>query len=175
MERYGGGAIVVVDYRHEWPAMFSEERAKIADALGPLAIAIEHIGGTSVPGLGAKPIIDLLVGVHSVAEARSCCIESIEALGYAHLPEYRAWLPEQIFFRKGIPWTHHIHVMEPSHPRWDYYLLFRDYLRAHPEAVEAYATLKRNLAEAHQDDIAAYRTAKNAFVAATLAKARAAR
>lgn len=175
MERYGGGQIVVVDYRPEWPAMFDEERAKIADALGPLAVAIEHIGSTSVPGLGAKPIIDLLVGVRSLAEARSRCIEPIEALGYTHLPEYRAWLPEQIFFRKGMPWTHHVHVMEPSHPRWDYYLLFRDYLRAHPEAASAYALLKRNLATAHKDDIAAYRTAKNDFVVETLAKARGAR
>ena len=75
--------------------------------------------------------------------------------------------------RKGIPWTHHAHVMEPSNPRWESRLLFRDYLRAHSDAARAYATLKRDLAVTFRDDIAAYRTAKNDFVADVIAKARA--
>jgi GrpB-like predicted nucleotidyltransferase (UPF0157 family) len=68
MERYGGGPIVVGDYDPSWPSMFDDERTRIEAALGPLVLAIEHIGSTSVPGLAAKPIIDLLVGVTSLAE-----------------------------------------------------------------------------------------------------------
>jgi GrpB-like predicted nucleotidyltransferase (UPF0157 family) len=174
MERYGGGAIVVADYDPAWPAMFEQERAKLDAALGSLAVAIEHVGSTAVPGLAAKPIIDLLVGVRSLEEARSRCIEVLQALGYTYMPEYQSWLPDELFFRKGIPgpWTHHVHVMQPANPGWERRLLFRDYLRAHPDAADAYTSLKRRLAATFKDDIAAYRTGKDAFVQAAMAKAR---
>lgn len=175
MERYGGGLIVVADYDPAWPAMFEQERAKLSTALGPLTVTIEHVGSTAVPGLAAKPVIDLLVGVHSLVEARSRGIEPLRALGYTYMPEYQSWLPDELFFRKGIPgpWTHHVHIMEPSSPRWRNRLLFRDYLRAHPDAARTYAKLKRDLAAAVKDDIAAYRTAKDGFVAEIVARARA--
>ena len=173
MERYGAGQIVVADYDPAWPRMFEEERARLSAALGPQVLTIEHIGSTAVPGLAAKPIIDLLVGVQSLSEVESRSIEPLAAMGYAYLPEYKSWLPDELFFRKGIPWTHHAHVMEASNPRWERYLLFRDYLRAHSDAARAYATLKRDLAVTFRDDIAAYRTAKNDFVADVIAKARA--
>jgi GrpB-like predicted nucleotidyltransferase (UPF0157 family) len=174
MERYGGGSIVVVDYDPSWPAMFDDERRRIEAALGPLVLAVEHIGSTSVAGLAAKPIIDLLVGVTSRAEFVPRGIEALRAVGYAYLPEYESWLPGELFFRKGPPgpWTHHVHAMETSHPRWQHRLLFRDYLRAHPEAASAYGKLKRDLAAAFGDDIAGYRNAKAAFCEATMAQAR---
>jgi GrpB-like predicted nucleotidyltransferase (UPF0157 family) len=174
MERYGGGAIVIVAYDPAWPALFEQERAKLAAALGALVVAIEHVGSTAVPGLAAKPIIDLMVGVRSLTGARCRCVEALQAAGYAYMPEYQSWLPDELFFRKGLPgpWTHHVHVMEPSNPGWRRRLLFRDYLRAHPESADAYAKLKRDLAAAFKDDIAAYRNAKDAFVAETMAKAR---
>jgi GrpB-like predicted nucleotidyltransferase (UPF0157 family) len=173
MERYGG-AIVVVDYDPSWPRMFDDERQRIACALGPVVLAIEHIGSTSVPGLAAKPIIDLLVGVTSRAALLPRGVEALGGLGYAYLPEYESWLPGELFFRKGPPgpWTHHVHAMEPEGARWHDRLLFRDYLRAHPEAAGAYARLKRDLAASFGDDIAGYRDAKDAFVAATMMKAR---
>ena len=94
MERYGGGAIVVTDYDPAWPAMFEEERANIAAALRSLVVTIEHIGSTAVPGLAAKPIIDLLVGVTSLDAARACGIDALQALGYTYMPEYQSWLPD---------------------------------------------------------------------------------
>jgi GrpB-like predicted nucleotidyltransferase (UPF0157 family) len=91
------------------------------------------------------------------------------------MPEYASWLPRELFFRKGPPgpWTHHMHVMELSHPRWEALVVFRDYLRAHPEAARAYADIKRELAASSKDDIGAYRNGKTAFVEETTAKARA--
>lgn len=116
MERYGGGLIAVCDYDPMWSVMFEQERARVHGRLGSMVTTIEHIGSTAVPGLAAKPIIDLLVGVRSLAEARSCCIEPLQGLSYTYVPEYESWLPAELFFRKGIPgpWTHHVHMMEPS-------------------------------------------------------------
>ena len=173
MEKYGSGSIVVSDYDPNWPALFEQERGRIKAALGPFALAIEHVGSTAVPGLPSKPLIDLLVGVPGLEGAMARCIEPIEALGYKYIPEYASWLPGELFFRKGPPgpWTHHIHLMEPSHPRWKALLVFRDYLRTHPEAARAYADIKRALAASSKDDIKAYRNGKSTFVEATTAKA----
>ena len=173
MERYGGGSIVVSDYNPAWPATFEQERASLHTALGPLALTIEHIGSTAVPGLAAKPIIDLQLSVRSLAEARSSCVGPLQALGYAYMPQYEARLPGELFSRKGLsgPWTHHLHILQGDHPRWQRRLLFRDYLRNHPEVAGAYAKLKRDLAAAFDDDISGYMNAKTAFVAATLAEA----
>ena len=116
MERYGGGSIVVSDYNPAWPATFEQERTSLHTALGPLVLTIEHIGSTAVPGLAAKPIIDLQLSVRSLAEARSSCVGPLQALGYAYMPEYEARLPGKLFFRKGQPWTHHLHVLQGDHP-----------------------------------------------------------
>ena len=103
------------------------------------------------------------------------CIEPIEALGYIYVPEYASWIPGELFFRKEPPgpWTHHVHLMEPPHPRWEALPVFRDYLRAHPEAACAYAGIKRTLTALSKDNIETYRTGKNAFLEETTAKGRA--
>ena len=177
MERYGAGQIVVADYDPAWSAKFEHERAALATLLGALVLSIEHFGSTAVPGLAAKPIIDLLVSVRSLDEARSCCIEPLRAAGYTYVTEYESFLPGELFFRKGVPgpWTHHVHMMEPSNPRGQDWLLFRDFLRAHPETARDYADRKRALAVEFGDDIAGYRNGKHAFVTSVTAKARAAR
>jgi GrpB-like predicted nucleotidyltransferase (UPF0157 family) len=174
-ERYGGGPIVF-ESDPAWPAMFEREQGRIRAALGPIVVTIEHVGSTAVPGLAAKPIIDLMVGVRSLAEARSSCPTPLRELGYAHIAEYESWLPDEMLFRKGMPgpWTHHVHVMEPSSPRWGEYILLRDYLRRHPAIAIDYANLKQALALVFGDDIAGYRDAKRPFVEAVIAKAKAA-
>ncbi len=175
MERYGGGAILIQDYDPRWPAMFADERAHIAMALGSALVAVEHVGSTAVPGLAAKPIIDMLVGGRSLTQARSTCVAPLQRLGYVYLPEYESWLPEELFFRKGPPgpWTHHVHLMEPTAVRWGEQLLFRDYLRAHPEVAQEYGQLKRALAGAVGDDVVGFRAGKHPFIRTVLAKARA--
>jgi GrpB-like predicted nucleotidyltransferase (UPF0157 family) len=148
-------------------------RAILHTALGSFLITCEHVGSTAVPGLAAKPIIDLLVGVRSLRDAESRYIEPLEALGYTHIPDYKSWLADELFFRKGIPgpWTHHIHMMQPSSPLWERRLLFRDYLRTHREAADTYANLKRSLAIECGDNIAAYRDGKTAFIEEMMLKA----
>jgi GrpB-like predicted nucleotidyltransferase (UPF0157 family) len=175
MKKDAAGSIIVSDYDPNWPTLFEQERTRIKNALGLFALAIEHVGSTAVPGLLSKPIIDLLVGVPSLEEAKKRCIDPIEALGYNYIPEYASWLPGELFFRKGPPgpWTHHVHLMEPFNPRWEAFLAFRDYLRTHPGAARAYADIKRALAASSKDNIEAYRNGKNAFVEETTAKARA--
>src|SRR5215472_11810974 len=163
-ERYVGGIIKVSDYDPAWPRMFAEESAKLRAVLGRLVVEIEHIGSTAVPGLPAKPIIDLLVGVKSLEEARARCIKPIQALGYSYIPEYEAFLPGELFFRRLSGGAgHQLHVMEPANPRWERLVVFRDHLRAHPRAARAYGNLKRTVAARCRDDIAAYRTAKHDF------------
>jgi GrpB-like predicted nucleotidyltransferase (UPF0157 family) len=177
MERYGGGRIIVRAYDPMWPAMFDEERARLQDVLGSLAVAVEHVGTTAVPGLAAKPIIDLAVGVQSLAEARPRCIEAFRALGYTYMARDESWLPGEMLFRKGVPgpWTHHAHVMERSSPRWDEYILIRDCFRRHPEIARAYESLKKAPALVVDEDIAGYRNAKRPFLQAVTAKAHAER
>jgi GrpB-like predicted nucleotidyltransferase (UPF0157 family) len=174
VERYGGGAISISDYDPAWPEMFEQERERLQSVLGTPILTIEHMGSTAVPGLAAKPIIDLLVGVRQLTEVRSHCIEQLQALDYTYIPQYESWLPDELFFRKGVPgpWTHHVHVMELSNPRWEAFLSFRDYLRAHPDAASEYGDLKKSLAVAFKDDIVGYRNAKHDFVVAALRKRR---
>ena len=154
--------------------MFEREREVVGEALGKLVLEIEHIGSTAIPGLPAKPIIDLLVGIRSLAEARSRAVEPLVQRGYVYIPEYEPWLPDELFFRKGVPgpWTHHVHVMEPGNPRWDDHLRFRDHLRGHPATAAAYADLKKTLARQFGEDIGAYRDGKDDFVRDVLARAR---
>ncbi len=104
MERYGGGSIVVLDYDPAWPATFEQERTSLHTALGPLVLTIEHIGSTAVPGLAAKPIIDLQLSVRSLAEARSSCVEPLQALGYAYMPQYEARF-QASFSSGGTSWA----------------------------------------------------------------------
>jgi GrpB-like predicted nucleotidyltransferase (UPF0157 family) len=174
MERYGGGPIVIRDYDPAWPIMFAEERARIEQALGPLATSIDHVGSTAVPGLAAKPIIDILVGVVDMEAARSDCIARLTRLGYTHMAAYEAWLPGELLFRKvvGGAWTHHVHVTEPTGARWLEFILVRDFLRSHPVSAQEYGALKKALALRYGDDIEGYREAKRATMAELIERAR---
>ncbi|MCI0349056.1 MAG: GrpB family protein [Acidobacteriales bacterium] len=166
--------IVIVDYDPRWPGLYEDERARILDAVGPLIAAIEHVGSTSVPGLAAKSVIDIMVGVSTLADADHC-IEPIERLGYRYVPEYEDEIPGRRFFKKLLPdgmHTHHIHVVKISSPFWDDHLLFRDYLRAHPDTAWEYECVKRALAP-HFSSGNDYANAKTNYITEVLEKARA--
>ena len=147
MERYGGGSIVIYDYDPDWPMQFAQERDRLLKAVGPSLVTIEHVGSTAVPGLAAKPIIDLLLGVRSLPEARRTLPGPLTDLGYRQMVEAEAWLPGELLFRRGMPgpWTHHVHVVEPQSQRWEEYVAIRDYLRRHDDVAAAYGELKKGI------------------------------
>ena len=161
--------VVIVDYDDTWPEMFEAEKTRILEACGEWLVDIEHIGSTSVPGLAAKPIIDMMPGLRRLEDGKHC-VEPMQELGYQYLGEYG--IPERLYFNKGVPRTHHVHMFVVGHDQWNRHLLFRDYLRNNPEALAAYADLKRELAERYRDDRDAYTDAKTQFVRAIEARAR---
>jgi GrpB-like predicted nucleotidyltransferase (UPF0157 family) len=167
--------IEIVPYDPNWFKMAEEEINKIRVALSPQSwvIDIQHIGSTSIPGLAAKPIIDIYIGARSIEEARES-IRSIEALGYQYW--YDNLNKEKMFFVKGMPpfgsgRTHHIHIVEYNSSYWRARILFRDYMRQHPEAIKEYAHLKINLMQENNSDREAYTDAKYDFIANILKKA----
>ncbi len=182
-EARSADVIALVDYDPLWPQNFAEESGHIRAALGDSVVAVEHFGSTAVPGLSAKPIIDLLVAVRSLAEARERAIPALEALGYSYWRDDPA--PDRMFLVKGLPpkgpRTHHVHIVEPGtsySPRLGEFtfmdrLLFRDALRADPEEAKRYAALKRDLAERFPGDREAYTDGKTEYVYSVTQKARA--
>jgi GrpB-like predicted nucleotidyltransferase (UPF0157 family) len=159
----GTQPIEVVAYDPEWPKRYERERDRIGAALGEGAVAIEHVGGTAVPGLPAKPVIDIMVGVADIERAGPA-VAGLINLGYQYVPELESQLPERRYFRRGTPETHHVHMVAMSSDFWEEHLLFRDYLRTHPQAAEEYGKLKRGLAARFRFDRDAYRAGKVTFI-----------
>ena len=168
--------VEIVDYDPRWPDLFAAEASLLRNVLPSDAfIAIEHAGSTAIPGVAAKPIIDIFVAVPSIADAKRTLIEPIRAIGYVYWEDNPN--PERMFFCKGMPpfgarRTHHVHLCEPSSEHWSRPLLFRDYLRQHPDQARAYVALKHDLAERFRDDREGYTAAKEAFVLDIVVKAR---
>ncbi len=164
----------LVEYDPAWPGMYDEAAAAIREALGPLAVRIEHVGSTSVPGLAAKPVIDIQVSVPSITP-RAPSIDPLVAIGYGHMIDPIE--TEHEFLRIGYepddPRKVHIHVC-PVGSGWEArHLAFRDHLRAHDDDAAAYVALKRRLAAEHPRDIQAYVDGKTAFITSIEARARA--
>lgn len=161
--------IEIVEYDPRWPAMYEDERARVAAALGTLAESIEHIGSTSVPGLSAKPIVDLLVTVAHLGPV-DCYVEPLSHLGYTYFPVMGS--AERYAFGKGDPHTHHLHIVQHGGEEHLRPRAFRDYLRVHPRDARLYDALKRTLAARFHDDRRAYLAGKTGFVRSIEAKAR---
>ena len=165
--------VVIVDYDPQWPTLYEEERDRILAVVGDLVVAIEHVGSTAVPGLGGKPIIDIMPWVRSLADAERC-IEPLEGIGYEYVPEYNDLLPERRYFHKGPPQgrTHHLHMVEQTGEFWDRHLLFRDWLRTHPQDAQEYYRLKKELAARFGRDREGFTDAKTPFIESIVARAR---
>jgi GrpB-like predicted nucleotidyltransferase (UPF0157 family) len=153
----------IVAYDPTWPRRFVEERSILLQALSPwLAGTIEHVGSTAVPGLAAKPVIDIMAGVDSL-EASRPAIARLSEHGYCYAP-YRP--DEMHWFCKPSPAnrTHHLHLVPFQSLRWIEVLAFRNYLRTHADVAMEYERPKRGLAEQHQFDREAYTDAKGPFI-----------
>jgi GrpB-like predicted nucleotidyltransferase (UPF0157 family) len=162
----------VVPYRTEWPELFAREAALLARIFARADAVIEHIGSTAVSGLGAKPIIDIMIGVTSLAEAEAR-VDELASVEYEYVPEYEAELPQRRYFRKPFrrPRTHHLHIVVYGSEFWTNHILFRDYLRDHPDVADVYYELKQRLSAASRETGADYTQAKTPFVAEVLALA----
>ena len=170
--------VAVVPYDPGWPALFERERDHLLACLPhDLIRRIEHFGSTAVPGLAAKPIVDMLVEVTNLGETQERIAPVLEAQGYDYfwrptsgddVPPFYAWFIKRD--ERGTR-THHIHMVEAHFEHWDR-LLFRDYLIEHPDVARRYAELKMRLSERHAGDRVAYTEAKSAFIADITARAR---
>jgi GrpB-like predicted nucleotidyltransferase (UPF0157 family) len=159
----GEASIHVVPYDSEWPSLFVQERSLLRRELGEwLSGPIEHIGSTAIPGLVAKPVIDIMAGVESLAASQGA-IAAASRLGYEYFP-YKADLIH--WFCKPSPAfrTHHLHLVPFNSPQWLDSLAFRDYLRGNPDVAAEYGALKLRLAKAYEFDREAYTEAKGPFI-----------
>ena len=130
--------------------MFLTERAVLSQVFRDATVRIEHVGSTSVSGLGAKPMIDIMLGVEHLAIVESRTPQ-LAAAGYKYVPELEAEFPERRYFRKPPSGarTHNLHAVEVGSSFWSRHLLFRDFLRTHPEVAAQYVALNRLLKKAH--------------------------
>lgn len=157
--------VVIVEYDPAWPGLFNTLKSSIELALGEVALSIEHVGSTSVPGLAAKPIIDMDVVVR--AEDLSHAIALLATIGYIH--DGDGGIPGRERFRPptGLA-KHHLYICAEDNAELLRHILFRDYLRAHPESAAEYGMLKKCLAAAYGDDREGYSVAKTEFITAIL-------
>ena len=156
-------AVRIVEHHHAWARQAHEELRRIGEALGPLAVRLEHVGSTAVPGLAAKPILDLQLSVASM-EPRAGYIRPLQGLGYLFAPDPDS--PDFHFFGKPPerPRTHHLHVCEAGSSHEFRHLAVRDFLREHSDEAARYAALKRELVKRHPQDRLAYIAGKEQHV-----------
>ncbi|MGG2018037.1 GrpB family protein [Bacillus sp. S10(2024)] len=163
--------VVIEEYTPNWALQFKEEQQMIKNSIGDTAISIEHIGSTSVEGLSAKPILDIMVGVRDLNDI-DAFIELLKIIGYEHV--FHQEFPNRRFFRKGL-WragTHHLHIYRYGSEEWNHNLLFREYIRNHPNVRQQYEQLKKELANKHRFDRVAYTNAKAPFIVDVIQKAK---
>jgi GrpB-like predicted nucleotidyltransferase (UPF0157 family) len=175
-EIYKNDAIELSSYNEEWPEIANKEIQKLYSILPKQHIIdIQHVGSTAIRNMTAKPVIDIQIAVDSLNAIKQTAIYHLEQEGYSYWAENPD--PERLFFVKGMPpfaekRTSHVHIVEPSSKHWHDKILFRDYLRLHPEEVLKYAQLKHELAKEHTYDREAYTNAKTNFVQDILTKAK---
>jgi len=155
--------VEIAPYDPGWPAAFDAERALLEPVLAPwLTGEIHHVGSTSVPGLGAKPVIDIMAGVQDLDSSRAA-IPVAERLGYSYAP-YRPDVMHWFCKPSPVYRTHHLHLVPFQSRMWIERLAFRDYLRAHSDTATEYALLKRSLADRFKFDRERYTEEKGPFI-----------
>lgn len=158
--------VVIVAYDPRWPTVFEELRDRAAAVLGTLALRIEHVGSTSVPGIPAKPIIDLDVVIADRADLPAV-VRLLAGLGYVHVGDQGITGREAFTAPADLP-RHHLYVCSANAEELRKHLAFRDFLRSHADVAQQYGALKIALALRYADDRAGYTEAKTGFVAEVL-------
>lgn len=165
--------VVIVPYNPQWPELYEQEKTRVFKVLDDKALVIEHIGSTAVPGVGGKDIVDFMVGVRDKAEADES-VQLLQSLDYTDVtpqPGHTEWF-YCLGKTPGITPRYHLHLMKYPSPFWSKHILFRDYLRAHPELAEEYYDLKKKLADKYGSDRIDYTDAKSEFIEGVVEKAR---
>lgn len=153
--------VLVVPYDSEWPHLFQVEAERLQNALGDLVVDIQHIGSTSVPGLSAKPILDIAIAINDFEQGFDL-VPAMNELGYIFRGE--VGVPGRHFFTLGRPRTHHLHMYEAGSSNWKDRIAFRDRVRSNPAKAQEYAELKARLAVEFPNDISAYSAGKQEFI-----------
>lgn len=163
--------VTLEDSQIKWVEYFENEKNRLLSVIESHIKGIEHIGSTSIAGLAAKPIIDIMVAVETL-DCAEACIQSLEALGYHHV--LHAEFPERRFFWREANngQRFHLHFYMYGSKDWQEKRLFRDYLKKHEDALHAYEALKRALALTYKDDRSAYTEAKGPFIRTIIEKAK---
>ncbi|MFQ5811365.1 MAG: GrpB family protein [Armatimonadota bacterium] len=161
----------LVPYDPGWRALFEEEKARIRASLAESALDVQHVGSTAVPGIDAKPIIDMAIGVDDPNGAEAVIRAALESIGW-ELRHEAVLTGNRLFFVKGQPRTHHLHVVERDSDVWTDMLLFRDFLLGHPDVAAQYLFFKRRLAEKFAAKREAYTRGKGPFIESALEVAR---
>jgi GrpB-like predicted nucleotidyltransferase (UPF0157 family) len=160
-------------YSPMWPVVFDIERGRLEAVFGDDTVLIEHVGSTAVPGMGAKPIIDILLGAPSLAVIERHIPGLVES-GYRYVPEFEQAIPERRYFTKrdGHPGHFHLHAVVYDTAFWMDHIAFRDLLRTDPGYAERYWRLKSALATRFRRDREGYTDAKSEFIRGALERAR---
>jgi GrpB-like predicted nucleotidyltransferase (UPF0157 family) len=159
----------VVDYSEQWPVQYTREDALLREILGEDILRVHHIGSTAVPGLAAKPVIDILLEVRSL-DALDQRDDAMRTIGYEPRGEFG--IPGRRYYPKGGDRrTHHVHAFVAGDPQVEQHLAFRDYLCAHPGIAAEYAEVKRRASATHRTDPDGYCAFKKDFVERTVAAA----
>jgi GrpB-like predicted nucleotidyltransferase (UPF0157 family) len=165
------GSVRLANAHDQWALLFQEEKRVLLDTLSGGIIAVEHVGSTAIPGVPAKPIIDILMVVASIDNSYiQSFVSPLQQLGYSHMHSH----PDRQFFAKGpeVKRTHHLNLVErDAEGHWQDPVRFRDYLRARPLLAEEYAALKTKLAARFADDRSSYTKAKEEFIRMILDRA----
>ena len=152
----------VVSYNPNWTEIYKEESKKIKNVLSDIIVDIHHIGSTAIPGIKAKPVIDILVEVKDI-EAVDQYNNKMEELGYEVMGEYG--IPKRRFFRKGgNNRTHHIHIFQVGNEEIERHINFKEYLIAHPDKAREYSKLKEKLTNKYTYDVENYTNGKSDFI-----------
>jgi len=160
--------VIIVPYSDAWPTIYEQERKLLHHALSDLQPSFEHIGSTAVPGFYAKPIIDIMAGISDLSMTQDAT-HLLQLLGYTDHGE--KGIPGRLFFTKGMPCTHHLHLVATGGDFWEEHIIFRDELIANPGAAARYLGIKLTLAEHYSRNRQKYTDGKAAVIEDILAAA----
>ena len=158
----------LVSYTNQWAVIYQMEKDKLISLLGDDALDIQHIGSTAIPEIASKPIVDIMILLHSIQQVPQY-FDALDELGYEYAKDRSS--TERYFFTKGNPVTVHLSLTDRSTPYWDRQIVFRDYLLSHPETAKEYEALKGPLIEKYPSGKDKYSSGKSEFVTAVLQKA----